>query len=46
MITLNLSRADNAEGIYLNLPAPPAKINYAFSELDKISSRPWTGIPV
>ncbi|WP_195377255.1 antirestriction protein ArdA [Anaerotruncus rubiinfantis] len=38
MITLNLSRADNAEGIYLNLPAPPAKINYAFSELDKISS--------
>ncbi len=38
MITLNLSRADNAEGVYLNLPAPPAKINYAFSELDKISS--------
>lgn len=38
MITLNLSRADNAEGVYLNLPAPPAKISYAFSELDKISS--------
>lgn len=38
MITLHLTRANDDEGVYLKLPASPAEIREAFSELDAIST--------
>jgi hypothetical protein len=38
MITLHLTRANDDEGVYLKLPASPAEIGEAFSELNAISS--------
>jgi hypothetical protein len=38
MITLNLTRADDVEGIYLKLPASPVEIAKAFAELDAINT--------
>jgi hypothetical protein len=38
MITLNLTRADDLEGVYLKLPSSPAEIGEAFAELDAIST--------
>lgn len=38
MITLHLTRVNDDEGVYLQLPASPDEIREAFSELDTIST--------
>lgn len=38
MITLHLTRADDYEGVYLQLPATPAEIGEAWAWLDEIST--------
>ena len=37
MITLNLTRGKDLEGIYIRLPAPQEKIEEAIARLDVIS---------
>lgn len=37
MINLHLTRGDNYEGVYLQLPATPAEVGEAFAMLDSIS---------
>ena len=44
MITLHLTRVNDDEGVYLQLPASPDEIREAFSELDAISTDAPTSI--
>lgn len=37
MLKIHLTRADNYEGVYLQLPATPAEIGEAWAGLDNIS---------
>ena len=37
MISLHLTRGDNYEGVYLQLPATPAEVGEAYAMLDSIS---------
>ncbi len=37
MISLHLTRGDNYEGVYLQLPTTPAEVGEAYAMLDSIS---------